>query len=94
MGSLMVASKGKLRELHKPGSELQEAHTTLLDDYDYVARTYEQYDRQVFDYCKEGLAYFRFHPDGLPDRDTLLPLACFDSGSEHLQSAHLSLIHI
>ena len=52
-----------------------------------MARTYEQYDRQVFDYCKEGLAHFRFHPDGLPDRDTLLPLACFDSGSEHLQSA-------
>ena len=24
--------------------------------------------RQVFDYCKEGLAHFRFHPDGLPDR--------------------------
>ena len=68
-------------------TELQDAHSTLLDDYDYVARTYEQYDRQVFDYCKEGLAHFRFHPDGLPDRDTLLPLACFDSGSEHLQSA-------
>ena len=68
-------------------TELQDAHSTLLDDYDYVARTYAQYDRQVFDYCKEGLAHFRFHPDGLPDRDTLLPLACFDSGSEHLQSA-------
>ena len=28
-------------------TELQDAHSTLLDDYDHVARTYEQYDRQV-----------------------------------------------
>ena len=54
-------------------TELQEAHSTLLDDYDYVARTYEQYDRQVFDYCKEGLAHFRFHPDGLAPRPRHTP---------------------
>ena len=35
-------------------------------------------------YCKEGLAHYRFHPDGLPARETLLPLAAFDSDREHL----------
>ena len=55
--------------------------------YETVAATYSQYDRQVYDYCKEGLAHYRFHPDGLPGRETLLPLAAFDSGREHLQNA-------
>ena len=36
--------------------------------YETVAATYAQYDRQVYDYCKEGLAHYRFRPDGLPGR--------------------------
>ena len=55
--------------------------------YERVSADYERYDRQVFDFCKEGLAHYKFHPEGLPERDTLLPLAAFDSGREHLQNA-------
>ena len=53
--------------------------------------TYEEYDRRVYDlmqgFCKEGLAHFHFHPANLPERSTLLPLARFESNSEHLQNA-------
>ena len=38
-------------------------------------------------FCKEGLAHFHFHPANLPERSTLLPLARFESNSEHLQNA-------
>ena len=31
-----------------------------------VEGTYDTYDRRVYDFCKEGLAHFRFHPQGLP----------------------------
>ena len=55
--------------------------------YERGVSTYERYDRQVYDYCREGLAHYRFHPEGLPERDTLLPLAAFDSGRDHLQHA-------
>ena len=55
--------------------------------YETAAATYAEYDRQVYDYCREGLAHYRFHPDGLPARETLLPLAAFDSDREHLQNA-------
>ena len=48
----------------------------------WLARTRgKRYDREVYDYCKEGLAHFRFHPANLPERDTFLPLARFDSNS-------------
>ena len=67
--------------------ELQAAHASLMARYERVAAAHERYDRHVFDYCKEGLAHYRFHPEGLPERDTLLPLAAFDSGREHLQNA-------
>ena len=67
--------------------ELQAAHASLMARYEHVAATYERYDRQVYDFCKEGLAHYRFHPDCLPERETLLPLAAFDSGREHLQNA-------
>ena len=50
---------------------------------------YEEYGRRVYEYdfCKEGLAHFHFHPANLPERSTLLPLARFESNSEHLQNA-------
>ena len=69
-------------------TELQAAHASLMTRYETVAATYAQYDRQVYDYCKEGLAHYRFHPDGLPGRETLLPLAAFDSGSAWEPSAY------
>ena len=68
-------------------TELQDAHASLLTRHAYVEGTYEEYDRKVYDFCKEGLAHFRFHPANLPERSTLLPLARFDSNSEHLQNA-------
>ena len=68
-------------------TELQDAHASLLARHARVEGTYDTYDRRVYDFCKEGLAHFRFHPQGLPDRDTLLPLAQFASGKEHLQNA-------
>ena len=68
-------------------AELQAAHASLMARYERVAADYGRYDRQVFDFCKEGLAHYKFHPEGLPERDTLLPLAAFDSGREHLQNA-------
>ena len=49
--------------------------------------TYEECVRRVYDFCKEGLAHFRFHPANLPERSTLLPLARFESNSERLQNA-------
>lgn len=51
-------------------TELQAAHASLMTRYETVAATYAQYDRQLYDYCKEGLAHYRFHPDGLPGRET------------------------
>ena len=35
--------------------------------------TYEERVRRVYDFCKEGLAHFRFHPANLPERSTLPP---------------------
>ena len=43
-------------------TELQDAHASLLTRHAYVKGTYEEYDRRVYDFCKEGLAHFRFHP--------------------------------
>ena len=42
-------------------TELQDAHASLLTRHAYVEGTYEEYDRKVYDFCKEGLAHFRFH---------------------------------
>ena len=51
--------------------------------------TYEECVRRVYDFCKEGLAHFRFHPANLPERSTWHPptIARFESNSEHLQNA-------
>ena len=62
-------------------TELQDAHASLLTRHAYVEGTHEEYDRKVYDFCKEGLAHFRFHPANLPERSTLLPLARFDSNT-------------
>ena len=40
-------------------TELQAAHASLMTRYETVAATYAQYDRQLYDYCKEGLAHYR-----------------------------------
>ena len=37
-------------------TELQAAHASLIARYETVAATYAEYDRKVYDYCKEGLA--------------------------------------
>ena len=72
-------------------TELQAAHASLMTRYETVAATHAEYDRKVYDYCKEGLAHYRFHPDGLPARETLLPLAAFDSDREHLAKIYRPL---
>ena len=73
-------------------TELQDAHASLLTRHAYVEATYEAYDRHVYDYCKEGLAHFRFHPANLPERSTFLPLARFESNSAHLTKRTASLL--
>ena len=52
--------------------------------------------RGVYDVDKEGEGHLRFHPDGLPKRDTLLPLSELEHKSDlnkHAQRRYSCVVH-
>ena len=67
-------------------AEVQSAHADLLVRHKRVAAAYDGFDKTVFDYCKEGLAHYQFHPKGLPKADQFLPLALFGASDTKLKT--------
>ena len=67
--------------------ELADAHSALVARCSRVQAIYDDYDKNIFDFCKEGTAHFKFHPTGLPPAKTLLPLCSYGSDNEYLQHA-------
>ena len=66
--------------------EVQSAHANLLVRHKRVTAAYDGFDKKVFDYCKEGLAHYQFHPKGLPKADQFLPLALFGASDTKLKT--------
>ena len=76
--------------------ELQDVHAGLLKLHGRIAAQYADYDKKIYDFTKDGAAHYRFHPSGLPQASSLLPLSRFGSDSElnqGVQRRYSQIIH-
>ena len=73
--------------------EFREAHSKLLKVHARMEGAWALWDKNVYDYDKEGEGHHCFHPAGLPPRHTLLPISETGSDSDFLQHAQRRWSH-
>ena len=73
--------------------EFREAHAKLLKVHARMDGAWALWDKNVYDYDKEGEGHHCFHPAGLPPRHTLLPISETGSDSDFLQHAQRRWSH-
>jgi hypothetical protein len=68
-------------------AELREAHACLCSMHQRVDATYKLWSMVPYDFDKWGEPHYRFHPDGLPPAQKLLPPSEMGSESDFLKNA-------